>query len=284
MSFPIKKVLIYANREKREAISFSKEVIQILNDYNIDHVTKQEWLIDKKSVDLIISIGGDGTVLACVREIQEFDIPIIAINMGTLGYITEINKNNWIPIFVSALENKINISKRMLLEVIIKSANEEKSIYALNEAVLSGAGISRLLEVSIILENNHFPIRADGLIISSPTGSTAYSVAAGGPIVNPEMEAIILTPICPFSLSTRPIVIPPNNTIQLEIHIKNKNRNFDEEANTMLTIDGQKGFILSPDETIQISKAKHYAQLIVPNNSSRYSTIRNKLRWYGGKE
>ena len=279
----IKKVLLYSNREKPEALAFSKDINEIIRARGIETLSRQEWINHPQPVDLAISLGGDGTILACVRELRELNAPIIPINMGTLGYITEITRDNWLISFEEVLEGKATISQRMVLQIKIKSPYEEKTVFALNDAVLSGAGISRLLEVSMILEHNRFPMRADGLIVASPTGSTAYSVAAGGPIVHPEMDAIIVTPVCPFSLSARPMVLSPEESVNLKI-LFSKKHVIDEEANAMLTIDGQQGFILGPEDSIFISRANHHARFVVPQESSRYSTIRNKLRWYGGRD
>jgi NAD+ kinase len=223
--------------------------------------------------DMIMVLGGDGTFLAAGKLALHKDVPILGINLGRLGFLTEITVQEMIPALEKIHEGQVVIETRHLLEASIKKG--EQIIFqghVINDAVISKAGIARLLEIETRV-NQHFLalFKADGLIISTPTGSTAYSLAAGGPIVFPTMEAIVMTPICPHSLNHRPLVVPDHLTISVHA--------VTPAENVSLTLDGQAMRVLQNEEYIEIAKSPYHLRLIKSPFKGYFDILKSKLRW-----
>ncbi len=229
--------------------------------------------------DLAFSLGGDGTVLYCARLLAEKGIPILPVNLGNFGFITEISKDEWEDAFEKYLDGSLRVGERLLLRVNVH--REDEVIWnstALNDLVISSAGIPKLLNLSVCL--SEFPLlryRADGVIVSTPTGSTAYSAAAGGPILHPEMNAMILNPICPFTLSHRPLVIPTDEFIRIRIEPNQK-------AEVILTTDGQNVFPLKERDFVTAKAADCRVKLIQTDRRTFYTVLKEKLNWSGGSD
>jgi NAD+ kinase len=227
-------------------------------------------------LDLAVSLGGDGTLLSCARLVAERGVPILAVNLGDIGFITEVTRDELIPACEDFLAGTTAFSERLMLAVSVRrGAAEVASFTGLNDAVVSTTGISRMIRLKVQLSDT--PVgryRADGVIVATPTGSTAYSMAAGGPIVYPEMEAFILTPICPFTLGNRPTVVPASEQLEIEVEENQK-------TGVALTVDGQETVPLQPGDRVAIRRAARKALIVRSQRRGFYEVLRTKLHWAG---
>jgi len=230
-----------------------------------------------RNLDLALSLGGDGTFLFTARILAHHPVPVLPINMGRFGYITEIGADEWENNVSDALKGDFQISERMILEILLKRKGELVDRYhAINDAVLTSGGISRLIDLDLFLhEKVEAHIRGDGLIIATPTGSTAYSMAAGGPIIHPEVNALLLTPICPFSLSFRPLVLPEKESVSIVVK-ENDHRDL------LLTLDGQDVVHLKPGDEIIYRACKNRVPIVLSRQRSFLEVVQSKLGWSGG--
>ena len=280
----MKSIGIIANIKKELTKGVVEEIIGWASENKVDVFIGEELspLIGQKEKSLpreklcqvseiLISLGGDGTMLASARAVGEHKIPILGINLGGVGFLTEINSND--------LQNTLNklkkgdyfIEKRMVLETEVEGVKKLDQ-YALNDVVIDKGEVARLFLLHLYLQDEFIcSYSADGLIISTPTGSTAYSLAAGGPIINPRMNAIIVSPICPHTLASRPIVFSENETLKVVVELSSR------EA--VLTIDGQVAFGLKSGSSVLVRKAKHSVNLIKFRDRSFYEILRRKLHW-----
>jgi NAD+ kinase len=226
-----------------------------------------------EEVDLIVVLGGDGTMISTARAIGDRPIPVLGINYGALGYLTEFRIEEMFAALEQILAGNYKLDRRVALRVEHYRGEEILSVNrVLNDVVINKAALARIIEIEIRLDGlfvNSF--RADGLIVSTPTGSTAYNLSAGGPIVFPTMNAVVMTPICPFTLSNRPIVVP--DTAEIELFLKTEN----EEV--ALTLDGQVGFELQRGDLVKIRKSRMTFNLVEPPNRNYFDVLRDKLRW-----
>jgi len=222
--------------------------------------------------DIVISLGGDGTMLATARALGQKEIPILGINLGYLGFLTQLTPDQLGEALQQVSDNKYQIEERMLLETHVIDGSQVASPYALNDVVIDKGNVSRVINLSLYANGEYIcSYTADGLIIATPTGSTAYSLAVGGPIINPNMKAIIASPISPFSLTSRPLIFPPD--FVLEVRIRS------EHGQAMLTIDGQVATHFAPRGSIKITRAKHVVKFITFAQNSFYDILRRKLHW-----
>ena len=223
--------------------------------------------------DLIVVLGGDGTMISTARLTSDREIPVLGINYGSLGYLTEFRIEEMFDALEKILEGNYEIDGRVMLDAELKrDGNVIEKGRVLNDVVINKSALARIIEVEVTL--NDLPVnsfRADGLIVSTPTGSTAYNLSAGGPILYPSMNAMVLTPICPFTLTNRPIVVPDNYTI--EINLKNENQG------VVLTLDGQIGYQMKTGDTVSIRKSTTNFNLVRPSNRNYFDVLRNKLKW-----
>jgi len=220
---------------------------------------------------IIISLGGDGTMLASARAVGDKGNPILGINLGGIGFLTEITSDKIEKTLDRVKRKDYVIEKRMCLQAKIEGIKEKK-LYALNDIVIDKGKVARLIHLHLY-DNEEFvcSYSADGLILSTTTGSTAYSMAAGGPIIKPKINSIIASPICPFTLALRPMVFSENDFLKVVVESEHK------EA--MLTLDGQVSLKLDSPSTILIHKAKHLVNLIKFQERSYYEVLRTKLHW-----
>jgi len=229
-----------------------------------------------RKVDLVLTLGGDGTLLKTARRLQRRQVYVIGINLGNLGFLTETTPNKMFNVLEEVFKGKFEIDCRSLLRVTIYRDKKKIDTYvALNDAVINQGAFARLIKMKLELDGRKVvKFKADGLIIATPTGSTAHSLSAGGPIVHPKLEGFTLTPICPSSLSMRPIVIPDNK--QLTITIDTQRR---EDHNSIgLTIDGQDNINLQYGDKIKIRRSSRRLFLVRTKNRY-YRLLRNKLGW-----
>ena len=236
----------------------------------IEAVETEEF---QTEADLIVVLGGDGTMISTARLTGDREILVLGINYGSLGYLTEFRIEEMFPALEAILEGNYQIDRRLMLDVEhLRNGEKLASGRVLNDVVINKSAIARIIEIEVELNNlfvNSF--RADGLIVSTPTGSTAYNLSAGGPILFPSMNAVVLTPICPFTLTNRPIVVPDAD----EIKIKLKN----EIEGVVLTLDGQIGHQIKAGDLVLIRKSKTNFNLVQPLNRNYFDVLRNKLKW-----
>jgi NAD+ kinase len=224
-------------------------------------------------VDLILVLGGDGTMIATARMIGDTEVPVLGVNYGGLGYLAEFRIEELYTALESILSGNYRLDKRVMLAVeLLRGAETVTRNRVLNDVVINKSALARIIEIEAFL-NQQFvnSFRADGLIVSTPTGSTAYNLSAGGPVIFPSMNAVVITPICPFTLSNRPIVVPDDAVIELCLKT--------EQEDVALTLDGQVGFPLKVEDRVVIHKSQTKFNIVQPTNRNYFEVLRDKLRW-----
>ena len=287
MKYPsVRKVLIIVNLMKTDAESLVGEIRAFLEGlgisvevFGVKGREKKLSLPKVDGVDLVLSLGGDGTVLFTARAMAPYDIPILAVNIGDLGFITEVTREEWVSALEGYLEGNLEVSPRVLLKVSVEREGRVLREYeGLNDGVICADGISKVIRLSVSINNTPLGrYRADGIIVSTPTGSTAYSAAAGGPILAPEMEAMVLTPICPFTLSNRTIVVRGDECMTILVEKE-------QRAKLILTVDGQIVLPLKPADRVHICQSPRKVRIIGSNRRNFYEILRTKLNWSGGPD
>jgi NAD+ kinase len=276
----IHRVIIFVNSHKEDAITLRKEVEVYLKRLSINSETivvdERNFPSIPRNTDLAITLGGDGTLLYGARCLAGCNVPILAVNLGNFGFITEISRAEWEEVLTSYLEGRLGVSKRVMLDAeLCRAGSPPKRFSGLNDAVVRAEDFARIIALRVHLSNTYVArYRADGLIVATPTGSTAYSMSAGGPILHPEMDAFILNPICPFTLSNRPIVMPGQETCILEVEEFQRTR-------IVLVIDGQKVCNLKPKDQVVFRKSEKHTLIILSNKRNFYEVLRSKLNWAG---
>jgi NAD+ kinase len=223
--------------------------------------------------DLLLVLGGDGTLLAAARVAAPRGIPILPINMGSLGFLTSFMLEELYPALEDILAGRLTMSERVMLHAELQRGDKilDKQT-VLNEVVINKGALARMIELELSIDKDFVcRYRADGLIVASPTGSTAYSLSAGGPIVHPSVESFIITPICPHTLSDRPVVVGDTSIIEVKLSAGTES--------VFLTLDGQKGIPLQATDRVRISRAQQLLKLIQTPNKSYFEILRNKLKW-----
>jgi len=226
-----------------------------------------------EKIDLLIVLGGDGTLLSAARALRGHKVPILAVNLGGLGFLTSVTLDELYPVLEQILAGEHHTSDRMMLKAeVFRDGKAAERQWALNDAVATKSALARMLAFDVYVDQNHVGrYRADGLIVATPTGSTAYSLAAGGPIVHPDIDAFVITPICPHMLTNRPLVVP--DTARVEIDFSPA----DDAA--YITFDGQIGREVGPSDRVVIVKSSSKVRLIRPPGKTYFEILRNKLRW-----
>lgn len=230
-------------------------------------------------VELIIVLGGDGTLLRVARQIGKANIPILGVNLGGLGFLTDISAENLMQVLDQIIHGKYYLDERMMLHASFGqngSSQNVKSTFALNDIVINNGPQSRLINLATYVDEKWInTFLADGLIVATPTGSTAYSLSAGGPIIHPRLHAILITPICPHILTNRPIVISDQGKIKIVVQKKGR----DNDEGCLLSADGQVLTLLKPGDYVELCKASHTIKLIQPEGNDYYQVLRTKLKW-----
>ncbi|MDR1909522.1 MAG: NAD(+)/NADH kinase [Spirochaetaceae bacterium] len=287
----IKRALLFVNPKKPEAPALAEDIRGVLRGYGIEALSPEEGLAPGEA-DLAFSLGGDGTVLYAVRTVAFREIPVFPVNAGSLGFIAVIRPEEWREVFESYLEGRLKVSRRLMLDITVEREGVPVfSASCLNDGVISASGIAKLLRLGVEclaggglagegLAGGRERIalgryRSDGLIVATPTGSTAYSVAAGGPILDPEIDALIINPICPFTLSNRPIVVPARETVIIDVEEE-------QRSALMLTVDGQVSLPLEPGDKVLFRRSAHDARLAASPRQGFYRALQSKLNWSGG--
>ena len=288
---PIKRIGIVLKPNQPDALRTLCELVAWLNERGIALVgtpeIERQRILDETGcvveqipreelaahVDLILVLGGDGTMIATSRMLGDREVPVLGVNYGGLGYLAEFRIEELYQAVESILSGNFRLDRRVMLDIELRRGGEVLTRNrVLNDVVINKSALARIIEIEAYL-NQHFvnSFRADGLIISTPTGSTAYNLSAGGPVIFPSMNAVVITPICPFTLSNRPIVVPDDATIELLLKT-------DQEEVT-LTLDGQVGFSLKVEDRAIIRKSSVTFNLVQPSNRNYFDVLRDKLRW-----
>ena len=282
----MKNCLIVSNSFKTDADRLGKEISSFLRERKItasvfayngkDAVHDKPLELDFTGNDFVVTLGGDGTVLFVGRGCAPLGIPVFPVNLGEFGFLASVSKESWKVELEKFLEGKIFISERNLVKCeVMRKGSTVFACAGLNDCVISSSPSTRLVNLSVAY--NHAllgPFKANGIIVSTPTGSTAYSAAAGGPIVEPSTPALVLTPVSSFSLSARPLVFGKNGEIVITV--------LDSRADVALECDGQIGFKLQKDDVIILGIPKYTARLIGSTQEKFYAALQSKLNWSGG--
>jgi NAD+ kinase len=276
---PIERVAVVAKRDSTEAAEtaavgagwLSRRGVEVQLDCDAEH-GPPGVLSGDGGFDLVIVLGGDGTLLSVSRHLTS-STPILGVNLGHLGFLTEIVRTDLYPTLVEVLAGRFAVERRSLLELELRRAGGETVRYRLlNDAVIAKSALSRIIELSLFVEGELVTTyRSDGLIISTPTGSTAYNLSAGGPIVNPTLPVAVLTPICPHTFSLRPIVVPDTSVVEVTLET--------QQEKVFLTIDGQEGTQLAYRDTVRLHRADIDVRLVKVGGRSFYDSLRHKLHW-----
>jgi NAD+ kinase len=255
----------------------------IIGDH-IEHLLDNTYLHDaricsRKMIgevsDLIIVVGGDGSLLAAARTLARYDVPVLGVNRGRLGFLTDVSPDEIELRVGEVLDGQYRIEKRFLLDAIVKRNGEPIGAGdALNDVVVNSGTSAKMIEFELYIEGEFvYRQRSDGLIVSTPTGSTAYSLSGGGPIMHPRLDAMVLVPMFPHTLSSRPIVVDGNSEIKLVICDTNGSA-------VPVTFDGQVNLTAQPGDVVYVTKKPHKLKLIHPLTHSFYASCRDKLGWH----
>jgi NAD+ kinase len=277
----LNKIEIIYNVEHKIAKNVVEQLEKTLCNYGICSI-KEQIIPGKqkhaknydKDVDLAIVIGGDGTLLGAARYYAPLGIPLLGINIGRLGFLAQLKPVDIEEGIKKLVEGKFKIEERLMIEAFSKNEKTGFSITALNDFVVKGGLLSRTAQLFLDINGKHVcDYLADGLIISTPTGSTAYTLSAGGPVVMPELDALVIVPVCPHALTTRPLVIPANEEITVSFST--------DDDFVYLTADGQENVKIESSDKIYIRQNQHKAKLILleKENNGFYSILREKLHW-----
>lgn len=250
-------------------VVLEKETAGLVPDASVAAAGKGEL---PGQVDLVIVLGGDGTLLSMARAVGDLGVPILGVNLGGLGFLTATTLEEMLPALEGLLAGGMEIEERMMLSARLRRGGQGVGDYiALNDVVITKSAMSRIIDLSVSVGGRHaISYRADGLIISTPTGSTAYNLSAGGPILFPTMDAVVLTPIAPHTLSNRPIAVPGAQRIEVTLRA---------EQDVMLTMDGQIGVPLRERDVVEVQKAAARIRLVRFPQKDFFSVLRTKLKW-----
>lgn len=281
------KFAVIPNKLKDTDLTITKRIIDMLVELDQEaYLLKEDaLLIDKaihvieyeqlSTVDFVVVLGGDGTILSTSRQVVEYEVPLLGINLGRLGFLAEVEIDHIKQAFKKIIKGEYTIEERMMLKINYCSKNACSKLFtALNDVVVTRGAFSRMVDLKIYINNKFIDnFTADGVIVSTPTGSTAYNLSAGGPILSPITEMMVITPICPHSLYVRSIVVSSMDHIQIIIGSDAQIK----EEEIMLTIDGQTGFKLNYKDEINITKADKYTKLVKTTDNNFYDILREKM-------
>jgi NAD+ kinase len=280
----MKKIHIVCKKKKDDAIKLAQHIIDEFgkeNDIYLDEMSALALGYNKKldierigeDASFIIVLGGDGTLLSVSRHGRGNDVPILGINLGSLGFLTESSVEELHTMLTKVIEGKYKVSRRIMIDVSVKRDKEKVFEFTiLNDAVITKDALARIIDIETYVNDDYLTtFRGDGLIISTPTGSTGYSLSAGGPILYPSLKNIIVTPICPHTLTNRPIILPENTTIRAIL--------LSRDERVVLTLDGQIGFPLEYGDEVTVKQSSHIVNLIKSSSKGYFEILRTKLKW-----
>ena len=264
----IRRLLLFL-RDREVPVVLEKQTAALVSDENVTAVTRTEI---PSEVDLIVVLGGDGTLLSMARSVGGLGVPLLGVNLGGLGFLTATTTDETLPAVDAYLKGGMTVEDRMMLEARVMRAGQHVfEQAALNDVVITKSAMSRIINLNVSVEGQTATAyRADGLIISTPTGSTAYCLSAGGPILFPTMDAIVLVPIASHTLTNRPIVLPGSHRISVTLQTAQE---------VMLTLDGQVGFELRDHDVVEVSQSRARVRLVRFAERHFFSVLRTKLKW-----
>ena len=281
----MKSVGIFVKRHHQDAVRVAAQVAEWLSGRGIEVLADealaaavpaaqscQETVIPDQA-DLLIVLGGDGTLLSVARLVGDRCTPILGINLGSLGFLTEITRDEIIPVLEQLVAGELTVSERLRLDVIIRREGAEVARYrVLNDLVINKGALARIIDMEAWVDDTYLTtFKADGLIVATPTGSTAYNLAAGGPIISPALHCLVISPICPHMLTNRPIIVSDEAVIRIEVKFQN------EEV--AMTADGQIGMPLQGGDVVEIRRSPHPTMLVLSPTKDYFQILRTKLKW-----
>lgn len=281
----MKRIGIFAKRHNQDAVRLAEEVVVWLVDREIE-VYVDESLAGAMPdmhgypeqaipplVDMVVVLGGDGTLLSVARLVGDLRTPILGVNLGSLGFMTEITRSELFPMLEQVLKGDFTVSERMRLLAVIRRRGKEVARYrVLNDIVINKGALARIIDMEAWVDDDYLTtFKADGLIVSTPTGSTGYNLAAGGPIIYPGNHCHVISPICPHTLTNRPIVVSDEATIRIAV------KSLDQDV--VFTADGQEGMPLECGDVVELRKSNHSTLLIKSPSKDYFQVLRTKLHW-----
>jgi NAD+ kinase len=266
----VRKVVIVTKPKQPDVARVASELSQWFGTRNVAASMEPEGA---STADLAVVVGGDGTLLAAARLLGNRQVPIVAINHGGLGFLTEVTLEEMYGALERVLAGEFVTELRMMMDVRVSRAGRQiADCRALNDVVINKGTVSRMIELDASVDGQHVSrFRSDGLIVSTPTGSTAYNISAGGPIIYPTMGAMIMTPICSHTLTNRPIVLP--ESVKIEITLRSA------QDDVYVTVDGQVGIKLETEDQLFVEKSQVAVQLVAPADKNYFDVLRGKLKW-----
>ena len=281
----LKKIGVYAKKNHPDAEQLALMICERLQRDGIE-VLLEDSLAEQigqvngyaeedlpTQVDLIIVLGGDGTLISVARKIGELNVPILGVNLGRLGFLTEVTRDELPGMLELLARGEYQVSDRMMLDAIIHRAGKEVGRYTvLNDIVINKGALARIIDMETSVDGRHLSTyKADGLIISTPTGSTGYNLAAGGPIIFPEINSLVISPICPHMLTNRPIIVWSRSVIEIKV-------DFEDDV-VFFTADGQVGRKLLPGDVVEVRRSESRTRLVSSPSKDYFQILRTKLSW-----
>ncbi|BCA80285.1 NAD(+)/NADH kinase [Desulfuromonas sp. AOP6] len=281
----MKRIGIYIKRKNPTAVQVAREVNTWLAQRGIE-VFFEEGLAEELGgaqgypgrsipamVNLILVLGGDGTLISVARQVGDLKTPILGVNLGSLGFLTEVTLDELYPVLERVIQGDFTVSDRMMMDaVVLRQGQKAGRFRVLNDVVINKGALARIIDMEASVDDVYLTtFKADGLIISTPTGSTAYNLAAGGPIMFPGLHCLVISPICPHMLTNRPIIVPDESIIRIEVKF--------QDEDVVFTADGQVGMPLQGGDIVEVRRSKSSTLLVKSPSKDFFQVLRTKLKW-----
>jgi NAD+ kinase len=271
---PALRALLAWLRQRGAGISVEERTAALIPDEPRDGWSVEPLRRVAARADVLVVLGGDGTLLGASAALSDREVPVLGVNFGSLGFLTEITLPELDEALAGVLEGSYAVEERRMLHAVVRRAGEpDAEAEVLNDVVVTKAALSRIIELDVCVDGAFVSaFRADGLIVSSPTGSTAYNLAAGGPILHPRLPAVVLTPICPHMLTNRPLVVSDDATVEVRLRSG-------RDVEVFATLDGQRGFSLSGGDSVTVTRSPRTLRLVKAPGRDYFQVLRAKLKW-----